>query len=86
MDNEKVIGGIIHELREGMRPLEDRAEAAFISWLKSTARHEAITGRKWLKPMLDSPRSMFHVGYMLGTAKESKQTVSTDTEEVCRRG
>ena len=70
LDDEKIVGNRIHELREGMRPLEDRAEKAFISWLKSSARFEANTGKKWLRPMLDSPRSMFHVGYMLGTARE----------------
>lgn len=86
MDDEKVVGEMIHELREGMRPLEARAEKAFISWLRSSARFEASTGIKWLKPMLDSPRSMFRVGYMLSVAKESNQTASTDTEEVCRRG
>ena len=74
LDDEKVAGEMIHELREGIRPLEARAEEAFISWLKSTARHEALTGRRWLKPMLDSPRSKFHVGYILGVAKESSQS------------
>lgn len=86
MDNKEAIGEMFRELREGIRPLEARAEKAFISWLKTTARHEAITGRKWLKPMLDSPRSMFHVGYMLGAVKESNQTASTDTEEDDGRG
>ncbi len=75
MDNKEVIGVMLRELREGMRPLEDRAEKAFISWLKSSARFEATTGTKWLKPMLDSPRSMFRVGYLLGTAH-------SDTKEV----
>ena len=69
---DEAIGSLIRELREGMRPLEARAEKAFISWLKSSARFEATMGRKWLKPMLDSPRSMFHIGYMLGTAHKEE--------------
>ena len=52
LDDVKVVGDMIHELREGMRPLEARAEKSFISWLKSSARFEATTGTKWLRPML----------------------------------
>ena len=79
--DEEAIGGMIRELREGMRPLEARAEKAFLSWLKSSARFEATTGTKWLRPMLESPRSMFHVGYMLGTAKESGEIQSPNESE-----
>ena len=68
MDDKEAVEEMVRELREGMRPLEDKAEKAFISWLKSSARFEASTGRKWLSEMLASPRSMFHIGYMLGTA------------------
>ncbi len=73
MISKEVIGEMLRELREGMRPLEGSAEEAFISWLKSSARFEANTGIKWLKSMLDSPRSMFHIGYILGTAHSSRK-------------
>ena len=81
LDNEKVASEMIHELREGMRPLEARAEKAFLSWLKSSARFEANTGKKWLRPMLESPRSMFHIGYMLGIAKEAGKVHSSVTKQ-----
>ncbi len=75
MDDEDTIGEMFRELREGMRPIEADAEKAFISWLKSSARFEATTDRKWLRPMLNSARSMFHVGYILGTAHANKDPV-----------